>query len=169
MKKYCILLLFITLFVCVACQTGYKKYDEFGGGYKETFYAPDRAMVYYFGNSSTKQEDVGDYALLRSAELAVENNYKYFIVVENKDLTKISTYTSPGGVETKETKTKKGDTTENKTEVRYIPPTTKTNVLPAVTLEVQFYKEKPELPNNTFTYDAVFLYNSLRKKYEITD
>ncbi len=69
----------------VACATAvgtaYAPADSKGYGYAETRIEADRYRVSFSGDGATPPGVVEDYALLRAAELAVENGYDWFRIV----------------------------------------------------------------------------------------
>lgn len=64
-----------------AVGTAYAPADKKGYGYAETRIEADRYRVSFAGDGATPVAVVEDYALLRAAELAVENGYDWFRVV----------------------------------------------------------------------------------------
>lgn len=69
----------------VACATAvgtaYGPADSKGYGYTETRIEADRFRVRFAGDGATPPEVVEDYAMLRAAELAIENGYDWFRIV----------------------------------------------------------------------------------------
>ncbi len=47
------------------------------------------------GNAFNKQSDAQDFALLKAAEVTIDNNHKYFTIESSTDTTRHSTYTAP--------------------------------------------------------------------------
>jgi len=78
MKKLLVVLLCLGL---VGCATGYQKQSGWfsKGGYKETKIQDDVYKVDFSGNAYTSKSRTQDLCLLRCAELALENDYKYFM------------------------------------------------------------------------------------------
>jgi len=73
-----------------ATQTAYRPAEKQGAeGYTETRLADTRYRVVFTGNSLTRSETVQDYALLRAAELTLQQGYDWFRVanqdIERKD------------------------------------------------------------------------------------
>lgn len=67
------------LIAACATQTAYVPADKRGDyGYTETRLTENRYRVTFTGNSLTPRETVQDYALLRAAELTLENGYDWF-------------------------------------------------------------------------------------------
>ncbi len=64
-----------------AVGTAYGPADSKGYGYTQTRIEADRYRVVFTGDGATAPETVEDYAMLRAAELAVENGYDWFRVV----------------------------------------------------------------------------------------
>jgi len=58
------------------CATPYQKGGRFG--YQETRLKENVFSVSFQGNAKCEPQDVQDYALLRCAELCIQNGYKYF-------------------------------------------------------------------------------------------
>ncbi|MCA8890124.1 MAG: hypothetical protein KDA46_14915 [Parvularculaceae bacterium] len=64
-----------------AVGTAYGPADSKGYGYTQTRIEADRYRVSFAGDGATPPELVEDFALLRAAEIAVENGYDWFRVV----------------------------------------------------------------------------------------
>lgn len=82
MRGLIITLLLTTIAACAtAVGTPYAPTDAKGFGYSETRIEADRYRITFAGDGATPMEAVEDYAMLRAAELAVENGYDWFRVV----------------------------------------------------------------------------------------
>ncbi|MEK7265854.1 MAG: hypothetical protein AAB227_07120, partial [Pseudomonadota bacterium] len=82
MRRLLIALSAIALAACAtAVGTAYGPADSKGYGYTETRVEADRYRIVFAGDGATPPDVVDDYALLRAAELAVENGYDWFRVV----------------------------------------------------------------------------------------
>ena len=94
MKNLFILLTFI--FLVISCSTGYQKDGGFfsKGGYSEQFLSKNKVIVSFRANAATSEKKAYLFALRRSAELTLENNYDYFIVGEASVKSKDTSYTS---------------------------------------------------------------------------
>jgi len=80
----------IGLMACASSGTGYTvAKDEGDYGYSESRLSDTRYRVSFSGNSNTPVDLVQDYALLRAAELATENDYQWFEVVERVTMPEI--------------------------------------------------------------------------------
>lgn len=88
--------LVLTLAAC-ATPTPYRPADERGAqGYTETRLSDARYRVTFTGNTITERETVQDYALLRAAELTLQQGYDWFQVVARDQDRKQRSYTSGG-------------------------------------------------------------------------
>ncbi len=83
MKAICSVLVVASLLA--SCATGYGQKSLFSGGFEDTQLGPDIFRVSFSGNDSTSMARTKDFALLRSAELALENGYPYFVVVDEQE------------------------------------------------------------------------------------
>src|SRR3954471_3672905 len=84
----------IVTLMLVGCATGYHSHG-YSGGFSETQLDENVFQVRFNGNGYTSGERATDFALLRSAELARQSGYAYFIIVEWKGGYSYETYTSP--------------------------------------------------------------------------
>ena len=91
MKKLLVGLLCLGL---MGCATGYQK-RGFTGGYKETKIQDDIFKVDFAANAYSSRGRTQDFCLLRCAELALENDYQYFIIIDADSSTKTGVYTTP--------------------------------------------------------------------------
>ncbi|HSW14473.1 MAG TPA: hypothetical protein VLI06_16620 [Solimonas sp.] len=68
-----------------ASQTTYHPADSRGGeGYTETRLAPNHYRISFNGNSLTPSETVQNYALLRAAELTLQEGYDWFRLADQE-------------------------------------------------------------------------------------
>ncbi len=76
--------------------TPYKSQEwNFLGGYSDTKVQEDTYDIHFKGNAFTKREAVIDYALLRSAEVALEHQCAAFAIIDAKE--RVSTEENPEG------------------------------------------------------------------------
>ena len=77
----------------VSCSTGYRPINDSGGYWDERIESTsNRFKIGYDGNKwhsdpFNRKERVIDLALLRSAEVALENGFKYFIISDSQAYT----------------------------------------------------------------------------------
>ena len=135
-----LLALVLSFFLLVGCATTYQK------GYSETQVAENMFKVKWSGNWQISLTQAIDYALLRSAELTLNHDFKYFVMINessnanNETVTLYLDVNNPGGQQFNISK-------------------------PSASNTIMCFKEKPE----QFSYDAQFIYQSIRAKYGIKD
>jgi len=146
------------------CATAYQR-QGFTGGFSETQLGENIFQVSFKGNGHTSRERASDFALLRSAELALENGFKYFIIVDSEKYTKTGTYTTPTNSYTTGSAYGTGNyaygsatTTTTGGQTYFISKPRSINTIVG-------FKEKPE--TNGLVYDAVFVVKSIKGKYDI--
>lgn len=147
MKKLIIQLLIFTNLV--SCSTQYKKLDN-KYGYSDEKLNDELYQITFKANSRTSDELVHRYFLRRSAEVALQNQYQFFTVVESEDITQHTTVTSAGAPLTKArltTYTYSGDT-------RYKPTEYKTIQNHTMTGKIQLFKEG-EQPMNALKVEEI--------------
>jgi len=144
-----------------ACATPYQ-HTSFRGGYSETQLAPDVFRVYFRGNAYTSMERAQDFALLRAAEVAQQNGFTHFAVVDESSSTTVSTYTTEGQSHSSGSGQISGNTMTYSGSTTYYPGQTYIMFKPRTGLLIKCFTEKPE---HVFTYDAGFLERSLKQKY----
>ena len=77
----------------VGCATSYlPSSHQLGCGYTETFYKPEQVSICFKGNDFTHRQTCEDYAMLRAAELGLENNFKYFEIVNRDNISYSKTH-----------------------------------------------------------------------------
>lgn len=122
-------------------HTGYQA-KAVTGGYSETQLASDIYSVRFQGNGYTKAEIASDFCLLRCAELTIQNGYKYFTIISNKE----------GSVGALAATNAIGNTIV----IAGYPSDNNT---------IKLLKDKPD--TNAIVYEASFMVNSIKTKYKI--
>ena len=159
-----IIIISLVLLLVQGCATSYQK-DGFTGGYSETQLDENVFKVSFRGNGYTRIDRVADFILLRSSELAIDNGFNYFVVINSNNYTSTSTHTTPTTTNTTANAYGMGNyaygnatstTTGGQTYVVSKPSSSNTIVC---------FKEKPAAD---FSYNAKFIYKSLSEKYGIT-
>jgi len=179
MKPTNLILALGTLLVLSGCATGYHS-SGFTGGYSDTQLAPDVYRVVFRGNGYTAPERAQDLALLRASELTLRCGFTCFAVIDERHSTSISTFTTPGHADTTAYGT--GYTSGNiylnpyggsysgtssayvNAQTTYTPPQTYVFYKPQTGILVRAFQTKPD---GIFTFDAAFLQQSLKQKYQI--
>ena len=160
--------LLILIFLTYSCATDYQP-KSFTGGYSSTKLGESIFKIHFNGNGYSNSERIEDFALLRSAEIALENDFKYFIIIDKNNSNSYSTYTTP----------KTNITTGNISSYNYgyggnynftansysVGGDTYLISKPSSTNIIACFKKKPK--NQTFIYDAEFISNSIRNKYNL--
>jgi len=78
------------------CATGYKP-KGFSGGYADAYLQDNMFRVSFEGNGYTSPQRVADLALMRAADVALQNGYRYFIIIDNQADTKNVMVAIPSG------------------------------------------------------------------------
>ena len=87
-----IVVIFLSIFLA-SCSTGYRPLNDSGGYWDERIESTsNKFKIGYDGNKwhsdpVNRKERVIDLALLRSAEVALENGFKYFIISDSRAYT----------------------------------------------------------------------------------
>lgn len=158
------IILAILVAILAGCATAYQK-QGFTGGFAETRLGENIFQVSFKGNAYTSRERASDFTLLRSAELALENGFNYFVIVESEKYTKTGAYTSPTTSHTTGSAYGTGN-------YAYGSATTTTSwgqtyiySKPRSTNTIVGFKEKPNIEG--LVYDAAFIVKSIKGKYGI--
>jgi uncharacterized protein YceK len=153
-------LLAVLVTALTGCATAYQK-ESFSGGYSETQLAEYVFKVSFSGNGYTGRERAADMALLRSAELTLENGFRYFAVVDERSSSSYGTYTTPTTTTASVNaygNSAYGTTTTTGGQSFLITKPSSTNL-------IMCFKDKPE----GFVFDAQFVAKSLREKFGLTE
>ena len=158
------LLFFIIVTLLIqGCATSYQK-SGLSGGYSETQLDENIFRISFRGNGYSGRERVADFTLLRSAELAMENGFQYFAVVDANASTSRSTYTTPTRSNTTGSAYGSGNYAYGRSTTTTTGGQTYNISKPSSSNTIVCFKEKP---SSTFTYSAKFIYKSISKKYGI--
>lgn len=158
------MLLVLSLVFFVGCSTKYQP-QGFSGGFSETQLSPNAFNISFRGNGFTSREKASDFALLRSAELALNNGYQYFIITTSDKYVNNSTYTTPTHYNTTFNASTYGNQTYGSAYTTSTGGQTYNIRKPSVDNTIICFKDKPNI--NGMVYDANFLVKSLKTKYEI--
>lgn len=87
-------LLLLAALCTTGCATPYQN-SGLTGGFDETVLGDNVFQVSFKGNAFISASKVADYALLRSAEVALENGYHYFVIVDEDSYSASGTISAP--------------------------------------------------------------------------
>jgi hypothetical protein len=157
-----------------ACATGYKP-QGFSGGFSEIPLAADAYQISVKGNGFTSESRVKEMGLLRSAELAKQNGYSYFILTGVDAYARTSHYTTQGS----STTTTTGSTTafgygnsataygSSTSYTTHNPGQTHTIIKPGVDIVVKFVPEG--IAKEVGALSVTQIYGMYGKKYGLVD
>lgn len=146
------------------CATAYQR-EGFGGGYSEMQLGENIFQVSFRGNGYTSWERASDFSLLRSAELALENGFRYFVIVESEKDSKVGAYTTPSTSYTTGSAYGYGNYAYGSATTSTYGGHTYFISKPRATNTILCFKEKPEV--NGLVFDAEFVADAIRRKYGI--
>ena len=88
MKKRLILTTGLAALLLAGCSTSYHQKGFLGDGYSDYRVNQDKFAVTFRGNEYTDSEDVRRFALTRAAELTLQNGFRYFKILSEKDISR---------------------------------------------------------------------------------
>ena len=122
--------------------------------------------VNFCGNGYTRGTKAEDFALLRSAELALANGFTHFAIMESKTGSTVTAVTTPTTSTTTGSASTYGNNTSFNATTNTYGGQTQFISKPSATNTVVMFKGRPDVQG--MVYDAQFICNSIGKKYEIT-
>jgi len=153
--------IFIIFLFLNGCGTQYSS-SGWMGGFSETQLDENMYKVYFSGNAYTSSQSAADMCLLRCAELCLNADYNYFIIIDESQKTTTSTYTTPTQTNTYGTVSAYGNTAYGSVNSYTTGGQTYNMSKPSNSNTIVLFKDKP---SNGISYNAKFLYDSLGKKY----
>lgn len=150
----------------ISCSTGYHPVG-FGGGYSTTQLDENVFQVSFRGNGYTRHEKASDFALLRSAEIALEHGYPFFAIVDGQRYSEQTAVTTPSSSTTNLNATTYGTLNSGSyTANTYGTATTyggQTFLIrrPTASNTIVCFKEKPQ----GFAYNAKVVISSIKETY----
>jgi len=169
MKK--IICLVVMVILLSGCATGYQR-KSWTGGYTDMKLQDDIFKVSFRGNAYCHQERAEDFVLLRSAEVALENGYKYFIIIDEKSRTQTSAYTTPTTAQTYGTASAYGGpgyaSGSYSGTTYYSGGQTYILHKPSMVNVIKCFKEKPA-DASLMIYDAEQIKTNMRKQYGLVE
>jgi hypothetical protein len=132
------------------------------------------------GNGYTSAERAQDFALLRASELTIQHGFTCFAIVDERNSVTTHSFTTPGYANTTASGTGfqsgniylnpygggySGTSSMNMSATTtFTPPQTYVFYKPQTGMLIKAFQSKPD---GIFTFDAVFLQQSLKQKYGI--
>ena len=154
----------------ISCTTGYRPLNDSSGYWDERIEpSSNKFTIGYDGNKwhsnpVNQKERVMDLALLRSAEVALENGFKYFIVSDSK-------------VYTEKTRSLQGSITSNTTASRLKRNASETYQIKAIFKTVNYVELAEDLRTNAVmqsgefkdyaVYNADLVVYTIHRKYDM--
>ena len=148
----------------VGCATSYKA-DGFSGGFSEIQVSENVWRVSFRGNGYTRTTRAEELALLRSADIATQNDFRYFAFIDSRIDKDSVAITTPSRSTSTFNASTYGGTISGTARTRTYGGDTTIISKPSAINTVAMFKERPQL--NGMIYDAKFICDSLGKKYEV--
>jgi len=144
------------------CATAYQK-TGFSGGFSETQLGENIFQVSFKGNAFTSRERASDFNLLRSAEVALEKGFNYFIIVNSEKYTTTYSRTTPITSHTTGSVYGTGNNIYGSVTTTTTGGQTYYYSSPVSTNKCVGFKEKPS--TGRLVYKAAFIIESIKRKY----
>jgi hypothetical protein len=157
-------LLYLSIAMIAGCATSYQP-SGFSGGFSEVQLDANVFRVSFIGNGYTSTEKAEEFALLRSAEITIKNNFTHFVIINSRSRQDLSSYTTPTNSYTTANATRFGNSAYGTASTTTYGGETTIIAKPNITNTIMCFGEKPVLQG--LIYDAKFLCMSLGKKYNI--
>ena len=152
--------------LATGCMTPYQPLG-YTGGYTDTQLGENVFRITFRGNVEVSKDRAADYSLLRAAEIALANGFRYFVISDSKVESNIFTYTTPTQSSTTGSAHVIGNSVYGSTTTTTTGGGVGTGSTPSATNIILCYKEKPDVTGIVF--DAEFVAKSIRKKYGIAN
>ena len=160
--KKIVLIVFLALIV-QGCASSYKQLGV-GGGYSQTQLDENMYNVSFRGNGYTSSERASDFMLLRCAELTLQNEYSYFVIIKSKNGTKRGSYTIPKTYNTSTSIQSYGNSIYGNSTTTTFGGQSIDVVKPKFTSTIICLKKKPV---DIISYNAKIVFNSISNKYNL--
>ena len=159
-----VIALSVLALLLASCATGYQE-QGLTGGFSETQLSKNIFRVSFNGNAYTSAERAADFTLLRSAELANENGFDYFAIIDEDQSTQLSTYTTPTQSHTTGNVYVTGNTATGSATTTTTGGQTYIYSKPRSTNTILCFHDKDQASG--IVYEAQFVIRSIREKYEL--
>lgn len=144
-----------------SCATTYQP-QGFSGGFTETQLDTNVFRVSFRGNGYTSSDRAADFALMRSAELALKNGFTHFVIIDGRSGSSVSSFTTPVQSTTVGSANVYGNTAYGRATTTTVGGQTFMVEKPSSTNTIYCMKGKPD---GVFAYDAAFIARSISEKY----
>jgi len=161
MKRLVIII--FTVILIQGCATTYRS-SGLMGGYKDVQLDENVFKITFHGNGYTSFERAADFTLMRCAELALNNGYSFFAIIDADSYTSNSTYTTPITTNTTGSAVKIGDYVIGSAQSITTGGQTYHTSKPSRTNTIICFKEKP---TSGFSYNAKFIFKAISQKYKL--
>lgn len=161
-----LILLAAALSAGCAIPTPYQP-DGFLGGFTETRLTSNTWRVNFQGNGFTKTEVVQDYALLRSAELTLQQGYRYFALADSRSRMDSAAMMMPSTSQTNINATRYGNNVSGTATTQSYGGGMMFVAFPSASNIVVMFPERVRLTNGSPLWDAQEICNNLGRSYEI--
>jgi hypothetical protein len=158
--KHLLIILFTAVLI-QGCATTYRS-SGLMGGYKDVQLDENVFKVTFNGNGYTSFERAADFTLMRCAELALNNGYSFFVIIDADSYSSNSTYTTPTTTNTTGSAVKIGDYVVGSAQSTTYGGQTYHISKPSRTNTIICFKEKP---TEGFSYNAQFIFKAISQKY----
>lgn len=156
--------LIIAALLLTSCATAYQK-RGLTGGFSETQLGENIFQISFKGNAYTSHERALDFNFLRSAEITLDNGFRYFVIVDSEKYSKTGIYTTPTTYHTTGNAYAYGNYAHGSATTTTTGGQTYSFSKPRTTNTIVCFKDKQEI--GILVYDATFIVKSIKEKYEI--
>lgn len=159
--------LFVLMCILIAgCATPYQP-DGFRGGYTETRLTQNTWRVNFQGNGFTRRSETQDYALLRCAELTLQQGYRYFALADSRSGVDSAAMVMPSTSQTNFNATRYGNSMSGTATTQTYGGGMMFVSFPSASNVVVMFPERVALRNGASLWDAQEVCNNLGRSYEI--
>lgn len=159
-------MMILGVFILVGCATPYQR-DGFTGGYTETRLTQNTWRVNFQGNGFTRSSVTQDYALLRSAELTLQQGYRYFALADSRSKVDTAAMAMPSTSQTNFNAARYGNSVSGTATTQTYGGGMMFVSFPSASNIVVMFPERVRLTNGSSLWDAQEICNNLGRSYEI--
>lgn len=157
----------LVAFSLLSCATKYQETAR-SGGFSELQLNSNVFKITFSGNAYLSKSKVSDFALLRAAEVTLNNGFKYFIIQDSNNHTKDGSYTPPSSSNTTFSGNISGNTINGTAQTTSSGGNTFNYSKSRSELTITCFSTEPE-EATTPVIDASLVRSSLRDKYNFKD